>query len=162
MFDHHHGRGHCQPLPKQRLSMVRTTHKDDIRPRPQIHLPLCPGSDATTRGETEHINSLSPTDGWAVGEEEPMGGTISSLRDIGPTRRLERVAGNRLPRAQHTDQRHHQDGPTPGPPRVSSQTDGRRTHPIVQSKSRRSNQRDNRTEETGQDGSSLVRSDDAP
>jgi hypothetical protein len=119
LLDHHYGRRHRQPLSEQRLSVVRTPQEDDIRPRPKVYLSLRPSPDATTGSETEHINSLPPTDGRTVRKEESMGGAVPSLRNNRSTGRLERVVSNRLPRAQHSNQRHHQDGPNPGPPRVS-------------------------------------------
>ena len=162
LFNHHYGRRHRQSLSKQRLSVVRTPQEDDIRPRPKVHLSLRPSPDTTTRSETEHINRLPPTDGRTVRKEESVGGTIPSLRNDRSTRRLERVVSNRLPCAQHSDQRHHQDGSNPGPPRVSPQIDGRRTLPIVQSESRRPSRTDGRAEKTGQNCPSPMRPDNAP
>ena len=115
LFDHNHWRRHRWPIPEQCLSMVWTPKKDDLWLRPEVHLPLRQGTDATTGSKTKHINGLPPTDRWLVGEEEPLGRTIPTLCNDHSTGQLERMISNHLPHAQQQSQCHHQNGPTPGP-----------------------------------------------
>jgi hypothetical protein len=151
LCDHNHRRRHSRTIPPQRLSVVRDPQENNHRPRPPIYLALryCPVPK--TENQAEHIDSLPPTNRRIIGEEEPVGRTVPPIHHNSPTRRLERLAPNRLPRAQHLDQRHHQDCPNPSIDQLPPRNKARINTPINQSKGRRTRGGDKQTKGTSED-----------
>ena len=74
--------------------MVRLTIKDDLGPRPSVHVQLRPSTLRETGSTTKHLLSVPPANRRPIGEQESMGRTVPETSYLGTTGRLGSMATN--------------------------------------------------------------------
>jgi hypothetical protein len=70
------GTPNCQTISQTRVSMVRSSTKDNQQSRSPFHFPLWMSPSKRIGHPTESINSLSPSNQWIIRTKESMGRTI--------------------------------------------------------------------------------------
>ncbi len=82
MFRHDHRPWNRPTILRLCLLMVRATHKNDKRPRSQVHLSVWQSAHGKPQHPAKPIYGIPPPDRWTLRTKEPMGGTIPTVSNL--------------------------------------------------------------------------------
>jgi hypothetical protein len=86
--------------------MVRNPTKDHQRQGPLIHISLRTRIDQRSGNRPEPVNGVSPSNGWAIRTNEPMGRTISTPYHR-QSEQMEQMATNGYGSSQQQQELHY-------------------------------------------------------
>ena len=150
MQHRYHGTRNCPTIPRSRVQVVWTSHQDNQRPRPPIHITLWESIHSPTWNTAESIDGIPPPNRRPLRKEEPMGGAVPPSSHIRCTGRLDTMASACLRSSQQPEKHYHwliaqsnpvglQHHPKPWNHEISHQRIGRRKNPNHDRKTHTSN-----------------------